>query len=326
MLNRLLLRQIGSMTAVMLLAVVLTTACDNDDDKLPQAANGDSNNTANNLNRNSTKDHSEYGRLEFPHISNDANTVVLIRRVPDYGVNYCMEYDKKKRAQRWTCWQWYRGNSGTSWKRNNWDSVTDNEWAVLNKKTYGWGDPFQPDPDLEPGERTELQDYYGIPYQRGHICASSDRLNSRDANEQTFYLSNIMPQTSALNEGIWNDMETQVQAWGRNDKFRRTMYVIKGGTIDEKNIKTTTSSGLIVPKYFFMALLCEDNDGKFHAMGFWVEHTSQTHKGEPLQGYAVNIDRLESLTGIDFFCNLPDDIEQQVQSTTLEEIKQYWKL
>jgi endonuclease G len=32
------------------------------------------------------------------------------------------------------------------------------------------------------------------------------------------------------------------------------------------------------------------------------------------KAYAVSIDELERKSGIDFFCNLPDDIEQQVES------------
>ena len=170
-------------------------------------------------------------------------------------------------------------------------------------------------PELPEGVRTELKDYSGIPYQRGHICASADRLNSKEANEQTFYLSNIMPQTKALNEGIWQDMESKGQSWGRDDKFRRTLYVVKGGTIDDKNINSTTATGLVVPKYFFMALLCEDNDGGYHAMGFWVEHTAKNQKGEALSKFVVNINQLETLTGLDFFCNLPDHIENQVEAS-----------
>lgn len=309
-----------------LVLTVAVTSCD-DDDKLPKAQTeitGQDN--TNNTNRNPVGSNPEYGRLEFPHISNDPTSVVLIRRTPEFGINYTIEYDTKKRSQRWTCWQWYKGNSGTAWSRNNWDYETDNKWAMLNMATHGWGDPFQPDPDLSVGVRTELEEYNNIAFQRGHICASADRLNSKDANEQTFYLSNIMPQSAALNTGIWQEMENKVQSWGKDNSFRRVLYVVKGGTIDDANIRTITPTGLVVPKYFFMALLCEDNSGEYKALAFWVEHTTQNMKGTPLGNFVINIRELERRTGIDFFCNLPDEKENEVETASVSNIKSAWKL
>ncbi len=288
------------------LLAFIVCACD-DDDKLPHEA----------------PEEKVYERLEFPRLSTDPNSILLVRRTQNYGINYAIEYDRQKRTQRWTCWQWYRGNSGTSWNRNNWDYATDNEWAMRNLRTYGWGDPFQPDPDLAPKYRTELEEYNSIPFQRGHICASADRLNSKEANEQTFYLSNIMPQTRALNEGIWSDMEAKVRSWN-NDSFRKVLYIVKGGTIDDANIQSRTITGMIVPKYFYMAVLCEDNKGQYKAMAFWVEHTSQNKKGDALGKYVINIRQLEQQTGIDFFCNLPDDIEQRVENAAHSEILSAW--
>jgi endonuclease G len=310
----------------LLLLILLTASCD-DDDKLPTAIVPEtSHDNSTNTNRNPISENADYARLEFPHIRGDEGSVVLIRRVPNYGINYAIEYDRVKRSQRWTCWQWYRGNSGKAWDRNYWNNEKDNPWAMLNMRTYGWGDPFQPDPDLLLEERTELEEYYDIPYQRGHILASADRLNSKEANEQTFYLSNIMPQSAALNTGIWADMENKVQGWARDDKFRRVLYAVKGGTIDDNNIRAYTATGMVVPKYFFMALLCEDDQGNYKAMAFWVEHTSQNKKGDALSKYILNIHQLEEKTGIDFFCNLPDEIEQKVENAQLSEIRSEWKI
>ena len=304
-------------------------ACD-DDDKLPTAPKGDTETPAdaNNKNKNNTAALGEaLGRLEVPRVSDDANSVVLVRTVPTYGVNYIIEYDTRKRSQRWTCWQWYQGNSGTSWNRKNWNAEAEsNEWVRLNLQNYGFSDPFQPDPDLPAGQRTELDEYKGSGYQRGHICASADRLNSKEANEQTFYLSNIMPQSGALNEGIWLEMENKVQSWGKDKDFRQTLYVVKGGTIDDANIRAYTQTGMVVPKYFYMALLCEDPQGEYKAMAFWVEHTSRNESGRPLRNYVKSVRELEQLTGIDFFCNLPDDVEERVETATTTQIVSDWGL
>lgn len=306
-------------------ASVLLTSCE-DDDKLPKAQTGTEVTDEENTNRNPTTVSADYGRLELPRLKGGDNNVILVRRVPNYGINYIIEYDKTKRSQRWTCWQWYNGNSGTSWNRNYWDKQTDNEWAMRNLRDYGWGDPFQPDPDLPVGARTELEDYYDSGYQRGHICASGDRLNSKDANEQTFYLSNIMPQSYALNNGSWQDMENHVRNKWNTSAFRRVLYVVKGGTIDGGNVKGYTGTNLLIPKYFFMALLCEDQQGGYKALGFLVEHTNQYSSGTPLRNFVVSISELEKLTGIDFFCNLPDATERRVETATKSEIIKDWGL
>ena len=71
---------------------------------------------------------------------------------------------------------------------------------------------------------------------------------------------------------------------------------------------------LIVPKYFFMALL-EKNANGYKALAFWTEHLNHTVPNAHLADYAITIDALEEKTGIDFFCNLPDDTEDKVEKS-----------
>ena len=76
-----------------------------------------------------------------------------------------------------------------------------------------------------------------------------------------------------------------------------------------------------MPKYFYMAVLSKKGS-QWEAMAFWIEHQDVT-SWKALQEYAISIDALESKTGLDFFCNLPDDIENKAESTlTLS----YWNL
>ena len=95
-------------------------------------------------------------------------------------------------------------------------------------------------------------------YDRGHLCASADRLYSETANEQTFYYTNMSPQKNSFNTGIWRELEAAVQNWGRSNVFRDTLYVVKGASIDCKEHIWTYIDGdqtKPVPKYYFMALL-----------------------------------------------------------------------
>ena len=65
-----------------------------------------------------------------------------------------------------------------------------------------------------------------------------------------------------------------------------------------------------------------DANGGYSAIGFWLEHrdygydeTSNIPKTIfKTNGQVKSIDELEKLTGIDFFHNLPDDIEDRVEA------------
>jgi endonuclease G len=79
-----------------------------------------------------------------------------------------------------------------------------------------------------------------------------------------------------------------------------------------------------------MALLCRNSSG-YKALAFWIEHKDKDSdypkdvKGDYLLGnYVTNIRELETLTGIDFFCNLDDETEAHVETLPTENIKSAW--
>ena len=309
--------------------LVLTTvfvACSDDEE-------GGNAPTSNNSNQNISR----YSGLEFPHISS-GNCTVVTHSTAKYGTTYSLEWDHTLKAQRWTCFYFTKDNKVKNWNRNNWYG------ASWQGKTWN-GDPFQKDPDIPYTEQPEVKNEFsgssypdkGFTYfQRGHICASEDRVASQDANGQTFYMSNMFPQGDKFNTGIWSNMEAFVRDdWGRKITGSDTLFVVKGGTIDNENqILCRTKSGFIVPRYFFMALLLKRSNGSYQAMAFWVEHLNTDRKNDKLNLYACNIRTLENniknRTGksgnIDFFCNLPDDIENAVETQDLATIKRLWNL
>ena len=75
-----------------------------------------------------------------------------------------------------------------------------------------------------------------------------------------------------------------------------------------------------------MALLYKSSAGSQRMLGFWVEHLNEDHSSDALTGYVVSIDELEQKTGIDFFCNLPDDTEEKLESTKAADIITAWGL
>ena len=309
----------------LLILTTLAVACNNDDE-------GGSTSFSGNKNKNIAR----YAGLEFPRISN-GNSTVITHSTPQYGVTYSLEWDHDLKAQRWTAFYFTKTNKVKNWARNNWYG------AKWDGKTWN-GDPFQKDPDVPANEQPSVTGEFsgssfpdkGFTYfQRGHICASEDRVASMDANGQTYYMTNMFPQGGEFNSGIWSKMEAFVRNdWGRKITGNDTLFVVKGGTIDREDyILCRTRSGFIVPRFFFMALLLKRNNS-YQAMAFWVEHLSSDHSNDKLGDYVISIRELEQKTsthegrndGIDFFCNLPDDIENSVETQDIETIKKLWGL
>lgn len=281
---------------------------------------GGSTSDVTNVNKNtiSTGQPKEMARLEFPKAKGGTSDVI-VHSTSAYGMTYALEWDHTLRSQRWSCFEIYKSNSVKNWSRSNW------------RQTSWGGDPFQKDPLVPKNEQPNVTgefsgSYYlgnGSFYERGHICASEDRVYSQDANEQTFYMTNMQPQVGNLNEKIWSDMEGKVRGWASSAD---TLYVCKGGTIDSNDkIIDQTKSGFIVPRYFFMAVLAKNSLG-YKAMGFWIEHLDVDQRSKGIASFVVNIDDLEQKTGIDFFCNLPDDVESKVEGLSVDKVKIAWGL
>lgn len=270
----------------------------------------------NNSNRNTADDlkkNREGWRLEFPRFYQGSNkTYEVTHYTTEANLeelrNYSIEWDAKLKANRWTCYELY---------------------DVLLQKNVKRQNAFQQDPEIPANEQTSLDNYSGSGFSRGHLCPSGDRLYSAAQNKQTFYLTNMQPQIQGHNGGVWGDLEKKVRAWaGRCD----TLYIVKAATIDkdehickqadldkmakkESSEKSLHFNG-IVPKFFYMALLAYDKKtNTYRALGIWSPHYNNS------QSEFITIQELQNRTGIDFFCNLSDDIEQAVE-TTIDQT--YW--
>lgn len=295
---------------LLLAAAITFTSCSNDDGGGTNDDGGGTSQEGPNVNKNIVTDEPAVARLEFPRLKEGNNKVIVYRTTDNRTydkdrVNYAVEWDCTRKSQRWACYQMHKGYDG-SYSR------------VVN----GYMNDTQ---NLSSDEYYSTDYIYRSGYEHGHICPNADRTYSYRANYQTFYMTNMQPQYHKFNgytnkgsdqgEGLWVRMEN----WLRDitpSNTTDTLYVCKGGTIDdEENIIERLQGRLIVPRYFFVALLMKNSMG-YKAIGLWFEQKeNEWRDSEPLSNFAVTIDRLEELTGIDFFCNLPDDIENDREST-----------
>lgn len=294
-------------------------ACDEEGDNISNAnysplTEADFLPSASNTNANTPGNDRIASRLEFPHIQ-ESGTQVLVNTTGE-TVNYCVEWNLEKMTQRYSCYQ------------------MDATYGAKRTSRYypGPGELQYPFDDRIATYFNHIDPFTSTGYDHGHIVPSADRLYSAVANKQTFLLTNMQPQVNGFNAGVWENMEQQIRDWNK-DGFRKKLYVCKGGSTenttlvpDAYEMMARSGGQLLIPHYFFMAVLCNTPNNGYKAMGFWIEHKAGTDKGAALAKYMVNIDTLEELTGIDFFCNLPDNLEEQVESAPIEEVKKVWQL
>jgi endonuclease G len=111
--------------------------------------------------------------------------------------------------------------------------------------------PFAPDPDLKPGERSELKDYAASGYDRGHMAPAADMKFSREAMIQSFYLSNMAPQVGiGMNRGIWADLEKLTRQW----VCGHSQLIAISGPIYADTPKTVGDDKVAVPTAFYKIL------------------------------------------------------------------------
>ena len=302
--------------ACLLSAALSLTACPDGGDNASTDGGGGTE-TERNDNRNDTSQEPALARMEFPKVKEGC--ILLIHTTNDqYGINYSVEWDPQRKAQRWSA---YQMDSRTLEKNTTrYTSATDQY-------------PYDP---LLPTDKYLSQDcYWNSGFDHGHICPSADRLYSAEANRQTFFLTNMQPQYKAFNGSLsgsdayknrwspWYQLEEQIRTWA-NATTTETLYVVKGGTIEEGMVEERKVKGeMLVPKHFFAALLLKNKQG-YKAVGFWMEHKDNYETETPIGSCAVNIETLEGLTGIDFFCNLPDDTESKVEKLPVENVRKAW--
>ena len=164
---------------------------------------------------------------------------------------------------------------------------------------------FQNDPTVDGCAETWDYSYSG--YDRGHMAPAGGMKWSREAMEESFYLTNICPQANTLNSGSWRTLEEKCREWAR--KYGK-IWIVCGPIIDGKPIEYIGDSRVYVPSKFFKAIIAPNAE---HPLGIGFIMPNGKVKGG-MQTCVVSIDSIESLTGHDFFYSLPDDLENDIES------------
>lgn len=146
-------------------------------------------------------------------------------------------------------------------------------------------------------------------YDRGHMAPAADLRWSPLATNASFYFSNIAPQKTTLNQKLWGDLEDWLRAYVRY--YESPLYIITGPVLKnglDKLVNKEGTASVSIPNDFFkIAVDLKRN----RAVAFLVSQDAKS--GDKLEKYLKTIDEVEQVTGIDFFVNLENALEDNLE-------------
>ncbi|MDV7187676.1 DNA/RNA non-specific endonuclease [Lutibacter sp. TH_r2] len=157
-------------------------------------------------------------------------------------------------------------------------------------------------------QSAHYKNYSKSGYDKGHLCPAGDRRFSKFAHDETFLTSNVTPQKHDFNAGVWNRLEQKTRYWAT--KYKK-LYVVTGGILTN-NTKTIGTEKVTVPNQFYKIIL-DYHEPEIKAIAFLMPHKESN---KPLYKFVTSIDEIENLTGIDFFPELEDALENKLEKST----------
>lgn len=167
----------------------------------------------------------------------------------------------------------------------------------LRSKAAGRKDKFIPDPILKDKNIPHVRpsEYAHSNFDRGHLAPSADFAWNQEANDLTFVMSNMVPQSANLNRDAWRRLEDQVRKWACGEKV---VSVITGPIL--RAGLPRLKSGLEIPQEFFKIVIDETPPVKLIS---FIYH--QNDKGDVLSHRMIPISKIEESAGIAFHLELP---------------------
>jgi endonuclease G len=200
------------------------------------------------------------------------------------------------------------------------ESFEQPEWVAYELKAEelvknaSRSDNFRKDPQITTGSATP-EDYLASGYDRGHIAPAGDMVFDKEAMSESFYMSNMSPQSPSFNRGIWNKLEAQVRNWALEYGY---LYVISGPVLEKTKYPTIGENEVAIPEYYYKVLLTSTTDDKgrtnYQTIAFLLPNQKIS---DSFWNYVVSIDEVEKRTQLDFFSQLPDSFENGIESSIM---------
>lgn len=244
------------------------------------------------------------------HLGNPSNATTDIQNEVNYLIEkneYSLSYNNFTLIPNWVSWHLSSSDLG--------DATRSNKFISDKTLPYGW-------------YRVKQSDYkfsaYG--FDRGHMCPSADRTSSAEANQNTFYMTNMIPQSPDCNRIVWKDLESYERQLALEGK---EIYIFaggfgRGGTGQRgyfEEINLDNGKCITVPEFCWKIMLILENgdddisriskDTKI--MAVCIPNQQDCHATGSWEQYECSVNYIEEITHLDFFDILPDEIEEYLE-------------
>lgn len=160
--------------------------------------------------------------------------------------------------------------------------------ALLASQDIPRSNLFFEEARLPQAERSQLDDYRGSEFDRGHMVPAGD-MGTLESKDQSFSLANTIPQNPENNRNAWRKIEADTRKYAM--RASGDVYVITGPVFD--GIPPAIGANRVwVPQHLFKLVY---DPSKNKAWAHWLENTDQARVGKPIS-YAELVRR----TGIEF--------------------------
>ena len=186
--------------------------------------------------------------IDLPAPLSDRAEQILYRKA------YVVSYNQDTRMPNWVAWQLTADHTAGECRRP--------------------GNAVHEGLDV-PAPRATNSDFRGSGWSRGHMCPAGDNRWDEKAMYESFLLSNICPQHTDLNSGVWNQIEMACRTWA---KRYGSVSIVCGPILLNREHAVIGADG--------------------------------SHKKDL---YVNSIREVERVTGLHFFPHLPEEIARQVK-------------
>jgi endonuclease G len=217
------------------------------------------------------------------------------------NTDYVLSYNNSKGTANWVSWHLSAAWTGTTERCNCFKQDT-----ALPSSFF----------------RATTSNYTNTGFNRGHLCPSADRNGDEDSNENTYYMTNIAPQSPNNNQGIWANFEDylrDVAAEGNEIHIIAGVAGV-GGTGANGAADYIYNNMITVPDTFWKVVLIlpngSDDIARVSSSTRMIAINVPNDQGisSDWTQFTTSVDAIEVLTGYDLFENIPNTIESVIEA------------
>ncbi|XP_045582469.1 nuclease EXOG, mitochondrial isoform X2 [Procambarus clarkii] len=170
---------------------------------------------------------------------------------------------------------------------------------------------FKMDPSIPEEFSAQNSDYRSSGWSRGHMSPAGNQKMSQESMDETFYLTNIVPQDIQNNGGFWNRFEIFCRdLTGMYEDVWVTSGPLFLPTQQEDGRKMVTyevigENEVSVPTHLYKVIVARS--GNDTVAGSFVVPNKPIDYSHHLKEFQVSLDYLEKRVGIKFYTNMKRD-------------------